>query len=92
MPLGLQPTHLILIFIVALVIFGPSRLPELGRTIGATWREFQSVSKQATEGFREEPTPTVAKKEEPPSAPCKNCGRPVQAGMKFCPDCGTAQE
>lgn len=48
---GLQPTHLILIIIVALIIFGPSRLPELGRSLGRSIREFQNASKEMTSSF-----------------------------------------
>lgn len=32
---------LILILVVALLLFGPSRLPELGRAVGRTLREFK---------------------------------------------------
>ncbi|RXJ01895.1 twin-arginine translocase TatA/TatE family subunit [Anaerobacillus alkaliphilus] len=32
---------LILIIVIALFIFGPKKLPELGRTIGSTLREFK---------------------------------------------------
>lgn len=41
-----SPGHLILIVIVALLVFGPSRLPELGSAVGKTFREFKdAVSK-----------------------------------------------
>jgi sec-independent protein translocase protein TatA len=30
-----QPTHLLLIFGIALLVFGPKKLPELGKGIGA---------------------------------------------------------
>ncbi|HXM69197.1 MAG TPA: twin-arginine translocase TatA/TatE family subunit [Candidatus Acidoferrum sp.] len=30
-----QPTHLLLIFFIALLVFGPKKLPELGKGIGA---------------------------------------------------------
>lgn len=33
---------LILILTIALIIFGPSKLPELGRAVGRTLREFKS--------------------------------------------------
>lgn len=36
---------LILILIVALLIFGPSKLPELGRAFGKTLREFKNATK-----------------------------------------------
>jgi sec-independent protein translocase protein TatA len=38
----LQPSHLILILIVALVILGPKRLPDAGRALGQGLKEFKS--------------------------------------------------
>ena len=89
MPFGLQPTHLIIILVVALLIFGPSRLPEIGKAMGKTIREFQSGIKEATQGFTEEVKTDAAKTETKPV--CKACGKPIQAGAKFCHECGAAQ-
>ncbi len=107
MPFGLQPTHLIIILVVALLIFGPSRLPEIGRSFGKMLKEFQSATKEATQGFTEEvakpvpvqPAPVQAvpaqvqpaEVKEEVKVNCKSCGKPIQAGMKFCPECGAAQ-
>ena len=41
--LNIGPPELILIFIIALVIVGPQRLPELGRTIGKGMRELRKM-------------------------------------------------
>lgn len=38
----LQPSHLILILIAALVILGPKRLPDAGRALGQGLKEFKS--------------------------------------------------
>jgi sec-independent protein translocase protein TatA len=38
----LQPTHLIIVLAVALVILGPRRLPEAGRALGQGLKEFKS--------------------------------------------------
>jgi sec-independent protein translocase protein TatA len=39
------PGHIILIVLVALLFFGPSKLPELGRGFGKMLREFKSGAK-----------------------------------------------
>lgn len=37
----LQPTHLLIILVIALVVFGPQRLPELGRSLGKGVRDLR---------------------------------------------------
>jgi sec-independent protein translocase protein TatA len=39
----LQPTHLLLILIVALVVLGPKRLPEVGRAVGRSIHDFRGA-------------------------------------------------
>lgn len=39
----LQPTHLLLILIVALVVLGPKRLPEVGRAVGRSMHDFKGA-------------------------------------------------
>lgn len=100
MPFGLQPLHLILILIVALLIFGPKRLPEIGRYIGKTLTEFRAGTQELTQNLREEinqPTPRVAPPTPPESTPsasadagnfCTKCGVPNAVEAKFCGNCG----
>ena len=38
-----QPTHLLVIFAIALLLFGPKKLPELGKGIGEGIRGFKSA-------------------------------------------------
>ena len=43
-----SPTHLALLLLIALCLFGAKRLPEIGRSLGSGMREFKdSVSHQA---------------------------------------------
>src|SRR5580692_1188157 len=44
-----QPTHLLLIFGIALLVFGPKKLPELGKGIGEGIRGFKSAMKAEEE-------------------------------------------
>lgn len=53
------PVSLILIILVALLIFGPSKLPELGKAFGKTLREF----KNATRGLADDDDPATKNNE-----------------------------
>jgi sec-independent protein translocase protein TatA len=44
--------ELILILVIALVVFGPKRLPEIGRTIGKSLREFRRASQDLRDEFQ----------------------------------------
>ncbi len=49
---GLQ--ELVLIFIIALIVFGPKKLPEIGRTIGRGLAEFRKASNELRNAWEEE--------------------------------------
>jgi len=44
-----QPTHLFFILLIVLIIFGPGKLPELGRGLGKGIREFKDALRGATQ-------------------------------------------
>ncbi len=47
----LQPTHLIVVLVVALLILGPKRLPDAGRALGQGIKEFKhSISGTDSDG------------------------------------------
>lgn len=45
---------LILILVLALIIFGPKKLPEIGRAFGQTLREFKKSTQELTSDVMEE--------------------------------------
>jgi len=51
-PLGTQ--ELVVIFILALLLFGPKKLPELGRTIGKAMTEFRRAQSELKSTFDRE--------------------------------------
>ncbi|HEV2720981.1 MAG TPA: twin-arginine translocase TatA/TatE family subunit [Thermoanaerobaculia bacterium] len=50
-----QPTHLLLVLLICLLVFGPSKLPELGKGLGEGIRGFR-------ESFKNGPSPDSEKK------------------------------
>jgi sec-independent protein translocase protein TatA len=46
-----QPTHLIFILLIVLILFGPGKLPELGKGLGKGIREFKDALKGGLEGM-----------------------------------------
>lgn len=96
MPFGIQPIHLLVIAIVALIIFGPSRLPEIGRGIGRALNEFKRGTQEMSESFRDEVTKTNAQpgQAQPPANTMAESRTPPGAQIQesqagnFCPKCG----
>jgi len=62
-PTNIGIPGLILILVLALILFGPSKLPQLGRAIGDTLREFRNSTKHVVDDVAED-----KKKEEKQSA------------------------
>jgi len=67
---GLQPIHIVVIIVLALLIFGPKRLPDFGKSLGRSIREFRQASKEMANDFQEtsseqsqEPKPANAPRE-----------------------------
>lgn len=102
LPFGIQPIHLILIAVVALLIFGPSRLPEIGRSVGKMLTEFRKGAREMTKSFEEEvkqpgtpPQETIAPPAASQAVPVASirpyaapADQPENAGANFCIHCG----
>lgn len=50
----LSMTHMIVVFVVVLVVFGPQKLPELARTLGKLMAEFRKASTDFKNAFEQE--------------------------------------
>jgi sec-independent protein translocase protein TatA len=46
----LKPTHVIFILLIVLIMFGPGKLPELGKGLGKGIREFKDAIKGGVSG------------------------------------------
>ena len=70
---GIGLPELAVIAAIALLVFGPKRLPEMGRSLGRTLRGFQSASQEFEKAFRdgmqsEEAQPLQTSLPSPPPA------------------------
>src|SRR6266511_3702981 len=77
--IGLQ--ELVLIFVIALLVFGPKNLPQLGRSLGRAMREFRRASDEFRNTIETnlqmnepDPPPTLQPVADAPAA------EPVEAG------------
>jgi sec-independent protein translocase protein TatA len=104
---ALQPAHLILVLALVLIIFGPGKLPQLGKSLGDGIREFR---RGTDGGASADPEPIDAAASAPRTvdstvvssatttasaahadAACPACQSPVAADARFCGSCGAAQ-
>jgi sec-independent protein translocase protein TatA len=64
----LQPSHLLLIALVAILVFGPSKIPELGKGLGEGIKNFKKGMKEATEAVNKEANAPSAESTTEPRA------------------------
>jgi sec-independent protein translocase protein TatA len=64
-PGWIGPGEIVILLIVALLVFGPKKLPEMGRSIGKGMREF----KNSVSGFDDERAELPPSDDEPGQAP-----------------------
>ncbi len=71
---GIGLPEMAVIFVLALLVFGPKKLPEIGRSLGKTIRSFQDASKEFESEFKREaerleqiPSPPMQASLEPPT-------------------------
>jgi sec-independent protein translocase protein TatA len=57
--LNIGPPEMIVLGVLALLVFGPKRLPEIGKNVGAAIREFRKASRDIMSHFEDDPSPRV---------------------------------
>ena len=92
-PFGLGFPELLIILVVVLLIFGASRLGDLGGALGTSIREFRRAANEP-EGADKSSTAAPEKASDAPATAgihCAKCGAEIEnRDVKFCPSCGAA--
>ncbi len=70
---NIGPLEIIIVLIIALVVFGPKRLPELGSSLGRGIREFRSTVTGEKRGDEDEDVKAIS---QPPTAPAEQPAEP----------------
>ena len=65
------PLELVIILVIALVILGPGKLPDVGASLGKSIREFRKASSDVQDAVRVDTSPLPPQQAEPaaPAAP-----------------------
>ena len=76
---GIGAPELVLILIVGLIVFGPGKLPEMGRTLGKGLREFRRASNALTTAINTpDPPPAPAQPAASSQNPSQTTAAPAQ--------------
>ena len=79
MPFNIGPGELILILIIALVLLGPGKLPDVAQSLGKSLREFRKAATDVTDAAKIDapPPPAVAAPAAPAAAPAAPAAMPA---------------
>lgn len=54
---NISPIHLVIVLIIALIVIGPGKLPEVGAALGKSIKEFRKAASDITDSAHTDPAP-----------------------------------
>ena len=72
---GMGGAEMGVIFLIILLIFGPSQIPKMARGLGQALREFRKAQREITDEMNREETPPV---KPPDNKPIQSENKPIQ--------------
>ena len=82
---GIGVPELILILVVGLIVFGPGKLPEMGRSLGKGIREFRKASNALTAAINAPEPPPAPPAAAPAAQPAAQPAQPAPAAQAEAP-------
>jgi len=92
MPFNIGPLELLIILVLALIILGPGKLPEVGSALGKTIREFRKAASDIEDSVRVEPTPVTPAAPAQPAPPATTTPAPPAAAAPDQPAADSSTE
>ena len=87
----LSPLHLILILIIALLILGPGKLPDVGAALGKSIREFRKATSDIQETVRVDTSPLPPTPQPAAAAPAPIAAPSAPSPLPAAPATTTAE-
>jgi sec-independent protein translocase protein TatA len=87
----LSPLHLILILIIALLILGPGKLPDVGAALGKSIREFRKATSDIQETVRVDTSPLPSTPQPAAAAPAPIAASTAPSPLPAAPVTSTAE-
>ncbi len=83
MPFNIGPGELIIVLVIALVVLGPGKLPDVAASLGKSLREFRKAATDVTDATRiDAPPPSPAVTAAAPVAPPSEPAAPAATGAE----------
>jgi TatA/E family protein of Tat protein translocase len=80
MPFGIGPLELIIVLVIALLVLGPGKLPDVGAALGKSIREFRKAATEVEEATKVDLAPLPSTSTATPApAPVAQASAPVAA-------------
>jgi TatA/E family protein of Tat protein translocase len=76
MPFGIGPVELIIVLVIALLVLGPGKLPDVGSALGKSIREFRKAASDVQEATTLETAPRPPAQQAAPSATAPSAAAP----------------
>jgi TatA/E family protein of Tat protein translocase len=94
--IGISFEQLILLLVLALILFGPEKLPEIAEKIGKWMVKLRQASSDFTQQYQQALNPPLPPPLAAPLPPeeftCPHCSRTMEQRFTFCPHCGQRHE
>ena len=85
MPFNIGPLELILVLAIALLVIGPGKLPQVGKSIGESIREFRKATTEVQEAVKLDVTPVTPAAAAPAVAPAPAPAAPAPVALVAAP-------